>query len=136
MTQPPHPFHPLLFPFRLPPVLLHYPSLSLPLISSSLAGICSSNPRLKQTIALRVDRIVLTYDPTSSIKSKLGGDESYLSNYNFDLSDDNVLTWTRNLANWDDSLYYAGRKLKPLFTSQALVEYVKFSELVISWCYF
>eukprot|EP01127_Copromyxa_protea_P014489 TRINITY_DN4046_c0_g1_i1.p1 TRINITY_DN4046_c0_g1~~TRINITY_DN4046_c0_g1_i1.p1 ORF type:complete len:2502 (+),score=470.93 TRINITY_DN4046_c0_g1_i1:479-7507(+) len=101
--------------------------------SSSLSSVLVKSSILKNSAALHIDRIVLAYDPTSSIKSKII-DSSCATGYYFDLNE-NVLTFTINLDKWDYSLYEAGTKLNILLSAHAQVdalqEYVPKAEEIL-----
>jgi hypothetical protein len=67
----------------------------------------SEDPLVRDTIQERIDRVIITFDPTSKIKD---GDDSSSKHYNVVLTDEKDLIVTVNLKEYDNYLYYFPEK--------------------------
>eukprot|EP01125_Pyxidicula_operculata_P008849 TRINITY_DN2931_c0_g1_i5.p1 TRINITY_DN2931_c0_g1~~TRINITY_DN2931_c0_g1_i5.p1 ORF type:complete len:2593 (+),score=522.82 TRINITY_DN2931_c0_g1_i5:630-7781(+) len=86
-------------------------------IKSKVNDLCGSNANYQKIVQETVDKIRFTYEPESSISSKIGGDRG--SYYTIDLTN-KVLTYTLNLNKNDATVYGLEDKLKPIFESEIL----------------
>jgi len=89
----------------------------------SLLGVLRHNPYLSETVTKCVDRIKITYDPTSSVNWSLGGrsQSHYMIDYN-----NRVLTLIMNLDKGiSGTIFNVHKTLKPLILAQYTIDELK-----------
>jgi len=95
------------------------------IVSSTFSSVCEKGGDYQTICQEKLKKIVLSYDPTSSIKSKLGRDAGkilplYLLLFSHRLDywslsfDNDTLTVLSNLKTWDKEHYQGEYKLTPL----------------------
>eukprot|EP01128_Nolandella_sp_AFSM9_P006415 TRINITY_DN3297_c0_g1_i1.p1 TRINITY_DN3297_c0_g1~~TRINITY_DN3297_c0_g1_i1.p1 ORF type:complete len:2515 (-),score=681.68 TRINITY_DN3297_c0_g1_i1:154-6999(-) len=83
--------------------------------SDALGAWCASDKMVRETVQERIDRVIISYDPESKVRSKLG-DSNYCKDYEITLNDeDKTLTIIKNLKTYNDTTYRAKTKFDLIF---------------------